>query len=231
MLCCQVFAKMPLAGRVKTRLARHAGKRRAAWLQRALLRRMLLAAGASGARRLELWCAPRCAHPLLSRARSCLGWRLRRQVGDDLGARMTYALDTALRRGDSVMLMGCDLPALDDAQLRCVARRLSAREPVVMLPTRDGGFGLLAAHASLGRWPPRVLRQVRWSRASTLAQVVGRLRALGIAPRLLPPSWDLDTRADLRYWRWQLYAQGERGVLPRYPIPASLGSEACRGRV
>ena len=218
MVCYQVFAKTPLEGVVKTRLAQGVGKRHAAWVQRALLRRVLMAP-APGERRLELWCAPVCAHPLFSCARSRLGWRLRRQVGRDLGARMAYALDAALRRGDSVLLMGCDLPMLSAAQLQYVERRLSVREPVVILPTRDGGFGLLAAHASVGRWPHRALRYVRWGSAVTLAQVCSRLGALGMTPRLLPVSWDVDMQADLRRWQRVRYVQGERGVLPRYPMP------------
>ena len=169
MICYQVFAKTPLEGVVKTRLARHVGKRHAAWVQRALLRRALMAPP-PGERRLELWCAPVCAHPLFSRARSWLGWRLRRQVGRDLGERMAYALNAALRRGDSVLLMGCDLPMLSAAQLQRVERRLSVCDPVVIMPTRDGGFGVLAVHASVGRWPERALRYMRWGSALTLAR-------------------------------------------------------------
>ena len=222
MICYQVFAKTPLEGVVKTRLARHVGKRHAAWVQRALLRRALMAPP-PGERRLELWCAPVCAHPLFSRARSWLGWRLRRQVGRDLGERMAYALNAALRRGDSVLLMGCDLPMLSAAQLQRVERRLSVCDPVVIMPTRDGGFGVLAVHASVGRWPERALRYMRWGSALTLAQLCRRLGTLGMTPRLLPLSWDVDVWADLRRWQRVRYVQGERGVLPRYPMPAPVG--------
>ena len=107
-----VFAKAPLPGQVKTRLARTYGKRGAAQLYRLMLRECL--AKASGLAPLELWCTPSKRHSYLHTCAREVGAALRVQRGADLGMRMHGALAQAL--GDApwaLVLIGSSMAKMD----------------------------------------------------------------------------------------------------------------------
>ena len=98
----QVFAKAPVPGEVKTRLARTLGNDAAAAAYRELVERTLATADVARSRgivaEVELWCSPDVAHPALAEWSRSHGASLHRQHGDDLGARMRGALASALAR-------------------------------------------------------------------------------------------------------------------------------------
>src|SRR5947207_748638 len=58
-----VFARAPVAGKVKTRLIPRLGAERAAALQHALIGHTLRTALAADVGPVSLWCAPDCEHP------------------------------------------------------------------------------------------------------------------------------------------------------------------------
>src|SRR5687768_2174378 len=113
-----VFAKAPVPGEVKTRLAPLLGIEGAALLHAALVRRTLAVAADSGVGRVELWCSPDASHPLFAACAAEFGAALHVQRGADLGERMRAAFDAALGENAALVLIGCDCPALDAAMLR-----------------------------------------------------------------------------------------------------------------
>ncbi|MCK7502521.1 MAG: hypothetical protein MZW92_81385 [Comamonadaceae bacterium] len=96
-----IFAKAPVPGRVKTRLAGQLGTRGAAALYQKLLRRTLRIARAA---RLCLWCAPDAGHGFFVACRREYGVRLRRQCVGDLGQRMNHALNQTFATGHEAVL-------------------------------------------------------------------------------------------------------------------------------
>jgi glycosyltransferase A (GT-A) superfamily protein (DUF2064 family) len=96
----QIFAKNPVPGQVKTRLALTIGDDDAAALYCDLVERTLSLANARRAAgvidRIELWCAPDSDAPMFAIWRDRHRVELKRQTGRDLGAKMKNALDSAL---------------------------------------------------------------------------------------------------------------------------------------
>lgn len=189
-----VFAKEPLAGTVKTRLARSIGDDAALRVYQDLLATTL--GHAHGAWRmgavshLELWCAGDADAPFLRGIATAFGARRHAQCGADLGARMAHAIDHALRRAPSVLVIGSDCPVLDGSRLAAASAALRAHECVIV-PAEDGGYVLI------GTRRPLDLSAVRWSTPHALADTLSRLAAVSIDCTLLPAAWDVDDEAGL----------------------------------
>ena len=194
----QIFAKEPIAGGVKTRLARTIGAERATSVYTQLAERtlaMAVAARAAGiVGRVELWCAPDADRPAFAAWRNRYGVELAAQTGDELGARMRHALDSALARGAPALLIGTDCPVLD---LVCLARAAAALadHDAVFVPAEDGGYVLVGLARSLD-----VFSGIAWSTAGVMAATRSNLLAQRATWRELPALWDVDQPQDLARW-------------------------------
>ena len=138
-----IFAKAPVPGRVKTRLAGRLGTRGAAELYKKLLRRTLAIAREARLCPVELWCAPDGRHGFFTACRREYGVRLCRQCGGDLGRRMNQALNRTLAVHRFAVLIGGDCVSLGAAELRGAVSRLAAGRDAVLGPARDGGYLLV----------------------------------------------------------------------------------------
>ena len=197
-----VFAKAPVPGEVKTRLAPLLGTEGAARLHAALVRRTLAVATEADVGRVELWCAPDASDPFFPACAAEFGAALRVQRGADLGQRMRAAFDAALGENAALVLIGCDCPALDAAILRQAAAAL-ARHDAVIAPAEDGGYvlvGLSRPHAAL-------FAGVEWGGSSVMADTRARLERAGARWKELETLWDIDRPED--------YARLEREGLLR----------------
>jgi uncharacterized protein len=186
-----VFAKAPVPGLVKTRLAGVLGEDAAAGLHAGLVRHALATAVAAGLGEVELWCAPDERHDFFTRCASDFGARLRAQRGADLGARMGAAFDEAFARGEGLVVIGADCPALRPGDLRDAAGALDAND-VVIVPAEDGGYVLLA----MARAVPSLFEGVAWGTPSVMGETRARLAASGVSWTELPASWDVDRPED-----------------------------------
>ena len=192
-----IFAKAPVPGRVKTRLAGQLGTRGAADLYKKLLRRTLAIARAARLCPVELWCAPDGRHGFFTACRREYGVRLRRQCGGDLGRRMNHALKRTLAARQFAVLIGGDCVSLGAAELRAAFTRLAAGRDAMLGPARDGGYLLIGLRQSR----PVLFRGIAWGTSAVLAATRRRLRRTGVDWAELPPGWDVDTPADLRRLR------------------------------
>jgi rSAM/selenodomain-associated transferase 2/rSAM/selenodomain-associated transferase 1 len=207
-LVLQIFAKSPVAGRVKTRLAASIGDEAATALYARFVELTLTTASAARAAGLvdeiELWCAPDADAPEFAAWRDRYRISLRAQSGADLGAKMQGALDSALARGSRAILIGTDCPALE---LGYLARAVAALETcdAVFGPAEDGGYVLVG----LAR-PIDAFSGIPWSAADTMAATRVRIASLGAVWEELPTLWDVDEPRDLA--RWQALAPAAAGV-------------------
>ena len=194
-----VFAKDPVPGQVKTRLAAAIGADAAAALYRELAERTLATAAAARAAGIvasvELWCDSVVERPAFAAWRARYGVTLHAQHGADLGARMHHALCTALADGRPALLIGTDCPALDTAYLARAADAL-ARHDVVFGPAADGGYVLVGLARDVDAFS-----DVPWSTGGVMAATRARMSALGASVTELAPLWDVDTPADLARYR------------------------------
>jgi rSAM/selenodomain-associated transferase 1 len=201
----QVFARAPVPGQSKTRLAPMLGESGASELHARLVLRLLdLVAEALprlGNPSVELWCAPDATHPFFDRCARRYPLRLRVQRGDDLGHRMHDALDDALQRQDRPVLVGTDclsitadaLAAAFDAIDPPPDAGMSTASDIVLLPTEDGGYALIGA----ARNDRSLFDAMAWSTDTVHAQTRLRVQRLGWRLHALPVGWDVDRPEDL----------------------------------
>jgi rSAM/selenodomain-associated transferase 1 len=195
-----VFAKAPVLGQVKTRLAGHLGNFGAALLHRQLLSHTLRRLTQARLAPVELWCAPDTQHGFFIACRRDYGIPLRRQQGCDLGERMAHALATVLQEGSPyAVIVGSDCPMLDATYLRHGLMALRTGQDAVLGPTEDDGYMLIGLRRSC----PALFKGIRWGGPEVLAATRRRLQRGSLSWSELPLAWDVDRPADLRRLRQQ----------------------------
>jgi len=195
----QIFAKRPIAGSVKTRLATTVGEATAAALHARFVERTIATAVAARTAGLvdeiELWCAPDADAPEFVEWGDRHRLVLRAQSGTDLGERMRCALDTALARKARPILVGTDCPVLDVPYLAQAVAALETCD-AVFGPAEDGGYVLVGLAKSVDAFTA-----VPWSVPETMAATRARLESLGVVWCELPTLWDVDEPRDLARWQ------------------------------
>jgi uncharacterized protein len=187
-----VFAKAPVPGLAKTRLAPALGADGAAALAARMLEHTMAQAVAAALGTVEVCAAPDPGHPLFTTLARRHGVVLSAQGAGDLGQRMQAAFERVLSAGRPALLIGTDAPALDAAVLRQAAETLSAHD-AVFVPALDGGYVLVGLHRADARW----FSGVAWSTPQVMQQTRDRLAAAGQRWAELPPLADIDEPADL----------------------------------
>jgi len=183
-----VFAKAPVPGTVKTRLAAVLGADAAASLHAGLVRHAVATAVQARVGPVALRCLPDTSHPFFERCRDDSGVALEPQRGADLGERM---LDAFAAAGGPLLVMGADCPVLTSGHLHEAAAALEARD-AVLIPAEDGGYVLLG----LARPIPQIFAGVAWGTAAVMAQTRERLAAAGATWTELAALWDVDRPED-----------------------------------
>ena len=218
-----VFAKAPVQGMVKTRLAPLLGAAGAARLHAELVERAVATAAAAGEAAVELHAAPHARSRFFQGLARRHGVRLRAQTKGGLGERMRDALARALRGADAAVLIGADCPALRPADLRRALRLLQSGTDAVFAPTEDGGYALIG----LRRVSARLFSGIKWGSATVMAETRKRLRSLGWRWRELRTVWDVDRPEDvLRLRRLRLLPPSSAASRP---VLRSGGSRARSG--
>lgn len=184
-----IFAKPPVPGEAKTRLAREVGFVEAARLARAFLH--------------DTWATVSTlpwARPILATTTSDL---IPFGLGDDLvvwpqgpgdlGNRLERILARGVAEAGQALVIGADIPGLPQGHLD-VARHVLESHDVVLGPTEDGGFYLIGASRHL---PVGALSDIPWSCEDTLTKTEERLMRAGLSLARAPSWFDVDEPADL----------------------------------
>ena len=199
-----IFAKPPVAGRVKTRIASVVGGNAAAALASALLG--------------DTWSVVQNVpgvKPVLAAAEAGLfpivipAERMWLQDPGELGWRIESILRRGLADSPAVIALGADSPLLTPAHLRGAIECLAAGD-AVLGPARDGGFYLLGLHDC----PRGLLAGLPWSTEETLARTEERLRWHGMSVHRTESLSDVDTVTDLERLRDELRNAPE-AIAPR----------------
>ena len=191
-----VFAKAPLPGYAKTRLAKKIGDQAAAKLATRMLQAAVEQAVLADLGQVELCCSPDTTHPAFIALQQRYGITLTEQGEGDLGQRMARALQRALEQHDYALLTGTDAPGLDAAYLR-QAQAALAKTPVVFAPTFDGGYALVGVSKSARQSIPRLFSEITWSTEAVLRQSRERLAEQALLHTELTQLHDIDEAEDL----------------------------------
>jgi len=188
-----VFARQPLPGRVKTRLARDVGVRAATELYTAMLEDVLERAARLGDTRLlvfwELESGLLPDYPGFPRL------EMFRQNCGTLGERMANALTAAFADGiRTCCIIGSDSPDLPLEYIEQAFQILDKDQAdVVFGPAADGGYYL----AGMKRLWRRLFEDIAWGGGDVLKTSCERASELALRTARLPGWYDLDTVDDL----------------------------------
>ena len=176
------MAKVPVAGRVKTRLAADTGTATAVRFARHCTMALLQRVATNAPWQTTLVVAPDSA------VRSRIwprGLAVARQGGGNLGMRMQRCFDRALP--GPLVIVGTDVPLIARAHIQA-AFRLLGRHDAVFGPATDGGYWLVGL-----RRRPRVLRPFHGVRWSTPTRSPIRSRTSAAIPLLAWPRSSTST--------------------------------------
>lgn len=188
-----VFAREPLPGTVKTRLAASIGDHAAAKLYEAMLQDVLKTVRQlSDVETIVFWACEEESLPLLAERYRCCA---RRQSPGDLGQRMQAAFDEMFVNDcDVCCIIGSDAPDLPLSFIQDAYQLLAGQlTDVVFGPSRDGGYYLLGMRKI---WV-QLFTNIPWSSAVVLEQSLAAARDSGLRAALLPEWQDIDTAEDL----------------------------------
>jgi rSAM/selenodomain-associated transferase 1 len=191
--CLIVFTKYPAPGKVKTRLAKRIGDKRATVLYKMFVEKTLFEADKTGKEIIVAVSESGCAE----KYRRWLGNRtFIEQNGKDLGSRMKNAFSWAFKEGfEDVVLTGSDIPGLKASLIDRAFDKLVYGQPVLG-PALDGGYYLIGFNKT--GFVPEVFDNVSWSTDGVFRQTQDILKKYRLEPYSLQKLRDVDTYEDMK---------------------------------
>jgi len=216
-----IFAKQPVPGRVKTRLADAVGPERTARLYSAFITD-IAARFRSLADRRFLCYAPDDRQAVnyfseISRTDYQLWLQPDLSLGERMAAFFEYAFSLEAQR---VVVIGSDSPTLPE-ELVNRAFTLLEETDCVLGPATDGGYYLVGQQSP--GFP--IFASIEWSSSGVLHQTAERIAACHARLALLSPWYDVDTLNDLTMLRGHLRALHQAGVAVRLDATETILNE------
>lgn len=193
-----IFLKHPTPGKVKTRLAKQLGNRRAAAVYSAMAKDVVK----SAERGARIFFDPPEMEKEVRRWLGGFSGAFSPQSGDSLGGRMANAIGLCLREGsEKVVVIGTDCPDITPAIIAGAFERLDGAD-VVIGPCEDGGYYLIG----MRRLYRELFCGIEWSSNSVTARTVEKAEALSLKVSMLQTLRDIDEAEDLG-GRFESYIQ------------------------
>ncbi len=192
-----IFAKRPVPGAVKTRLAAAVGAEAAARFYEVSLRTLLARLSKVSMRRVIG--VARTSDVDLPWFHQFANYELWPQPAGDLGLKLAAWFEFACSTDDRVLIIGSDSPTLPLEFITQAVTALEACECVIG-PALDGGYYLIGLRCPV----PQLFRGIEWSTPRVLEQTLTRAAKQGLSVTLLPQWNDVDEMADLAVLRDQL---------------------------
>jgi rSAM/selenodomain-associated transferase 1 len=191
-----VFAKAPVAGEVNTRLIPDIGVESATDLQKELISSRLENLRSNNLCTTQLWCAPDATHEFFKKCQTQFNIELYQQSGDDLGARMSSAIEQSLKKVRRVVLIGTDAPSLTIEHIETALKQL-ANNDVVIGPADDGGYVLIG----MSKHCDAVFQDVEWGTDEVLEVTRVKIKKNGLSCFELESCWDIDRVGDYQRYK------------------------------
>jgi rSAM/selenodomain-associated transferase 1 len=188
-----VFAKAPILGGVKNRIAAAVGTHRALEIYQSLLGRVF--ASLECITHVEVRITPDDSSKDFQ-IHHGQTWNFKPQGRGDLGARLALAFAEAFAaKMERVVIIGSDCPEVREEDIHLAWSALEISD-VVLGPAVDGGYWLIG----LRKPCPNLFEQIDWSSDKVLQQTLDRAEANDLSVHLLRELSDIDTIED-----WQRY--------------------------
>lgn len=184
------MAKVPEAGKVKTRLQPFLSAEKCAEFAENLLHDAIEKASRSRSQLIIAY-SPTGQSKFFNQF-SKYDFILTPQKGADLGEKMFNALDFAFRQNiDSVLMIGTDSPTFP-AKFIESAFGFVENSDVVLGESEDGGYYLIG----LKKLKKEIFENVEWSSEKTFQQTVENIEKCGLRLSFLPKWFDVDLPED-----------------------------------
>jgi len=183
-----IFAKNPILGKVKTRLAATVGNDRALQIYIQLLNHTQSVTNDVAATKIVFYSDFIAMNDIWDK-----GYLKKTQRGADLGDRMSTAFDKTLKKGfDKAVIIGTDCYDLTNAVIEDAFSALENHD-VVIGPALDGGYYLLG----MKNHYPQLFNEMVWSTDTVFNETLARCNDLNLRYFLLPVLSDIDNEKDL----------------------------------
>lgn len=185
-----IFIKNPELGKVKTRLAKSIGEDKALQVYKELLKKTILAAGKTDARR-QVWYSSFIDH---EDEIAPDAFEKYLQTGRDLGERMKNSFQKVFEEGiNRAVIIGSDCPELDESIIENAFDRLKEFD-LVIGPSEDGGYYLLG----MNRLNESLFEDIEWSTESVYESTIEKANKKELNVFELPILNDIDNLEDLK---------------------------------
>ena len=183
-----IFAKNPVKGKVKTRLAADIGEDQALSAYRQLMAYTEKIISSLTINRYIYFSDQIEAKGIWSDKR----YQKKIQCRGHLGKRMSKAMEEQLKTHQKVLLIGTDCPLLTVDIIKQALECLD-RADLVIGPSEDGGYYLIGS-----KKPHRedVFKNIDWSTGHVLQQTIANAVKKQLSYSLLPLLYDIDTVED-----------------------------------
>ncbi|MBE0503712.1 MAG: TIGR04282 family arsenosugar biosynthesis glycosyltransferase [Desulfuromonadales bacterium] len=189
-----LFVRVPIPGRVKTRLAVNLGNEGACHLYRAMVNDILHNIKACGYS-IYLF------HDGDDQSELPDNWRqaadgIVAQRGENIGERMSAAFEHCFaNKVEKVILIGSDIPGLDSSIIISASVALQNHD-AVFAPAADGGYCLIGLQQ--GAYHPALFQDIPWSTEQVLRTTLEKCEVSCLRVTLLKVLQDIDTICDLK---------------------------------
>lgn len=188
-----VFAKNPVLGKVKTRLAKSIGDPEALEAYLEMLKYTRAVLNELDAVDKEIWYSWKDEPTLDWLDKDC---HTKYQKEGDLGSKLQYAFRTAFLTSNKVVVIGTDCPEISEAHLQHAFEALD-RYDAVLGPAEDGGYYLIG----MNKYHPDVFNNIDWSTEFVANQSRSQIAKLGWSLTELETLQDIDTVAEYARWK------------------------------
>jgi uncharacterized protein len=186
-----IFVRNPVHGKVKTRLAKTIGEKKALAIYNDLLEYTLNSTRATDCHKVVFYSDFVDNNDIWDES----VFHKKVQSGRDLGERMKNAFTTMLGHGfKKVVIIGSDCPEISPKLIDDAFRRLDHTD-VVIGPATDGGYYLLGLKQMLDS----LFERKSWSTSLLLNETIRELKTRSIPFSLLPELSDVDEEKDVNY--------------------------------
>lgn len=192
-----IFCKSPVLGTVKTRMQPFLTQEDSVVLHKSLAIKTIDLAVKSNLSPVQVWCSPDFSHEFFLDVLEQYPVTLHKQMGNDLGQKMSYSLSSILEESESAILIGTDCPSFtsDDFEEALVAMNNDA--DIVISPAEDGGYTLVG----MNHFVPEVFEGIDWGTETVFEKTASNISVLNKRFAILDTQWDIDRPEDLQRYK------------------------------
>lgn len=190
-----IFARYPVEGKVKTRLAANIGNKYAVEFYKLISRKIINRIKVIRNSYKYVFYSDEKEKDIVKKwlGRSFL---YSHQEGNDLNERMTDAFRKVFSHGaNKVIIVGTDIPDLSKELINKAISDLDKND-VVIGPSKDGGYYLLG----MKKFTPGLFEDIEFSTETVFAKTIEKIKMLGLTYTTLETLQDIDTEDDLVRW-------------------------------